>query len=433
MAAGMGNMIADLIGGNPTHDLAQRLDAAQNPNPLQQQQPGQGAPPVPGQGAQQARQAPAAATQPDPTTQSLTEALLRVHQRDQAVQGFNEGLEGMAASFGTAQQQASKRAAMAAGRGQGDDTLRAIQETQGITQNATLQQEHAASRNGAELYGQQVLHLPPGQATELFNSGVWPDVIKSHATPTEQMQNVDAAMREWMAANPKATPEEIAARKSSMLAGLIPGPASTAANAQAKDAQEFKDTATEEYGTVSQKLRMNQDTVDQLLNDIPHTMRALTTPFPTSGIGAAWNPLLSQKTVDQSVLINRLKAELTGESLTNVKNVRNRMEFETLGKSLTAALDPANSPEQVRQALTDLRNKFLDARATAEAAAGHKLTGPLVGHGSRDLLDPKNPYYNGATEEVTRITSPEDISKLPHGTPFIIPSGPHKGETGYAQ
>jgi hypothetical protein len=31
------------------------------------------------------------------------------------------------------------------------------------------------------------------------------------------------------------------------------------------------------------------------------------------------------------------------------------------------------------------------------------------------------------------VSSPEDVAKLPHGTPFIIPSGPNQGKTGYAQ
>jgi hypothetical protein len=46
-----------------------------------------------------------------------------------------------------------------------------------------------------------------------------------------------------------------------------------------------------------------------------------------------------------------------------------------------------------------MKDKILDARATAEMAAGHHLSGELVGHGNRDLIDPKNPYYNGATED----------------------------------
>ena len=51
--------------------------------------------------------APAASTQPDPVNNSYIADLLAASRRDANAQTFNEGLDQMAASFGTAQQQAS--------------------------------------------------------------------------------------------------------------------------------------------------------------------------------------------------------------------------------------------------------------------------------------------------------------------------------------
>ena len=80
-------------------------------------------------------------------------------------------------------------------------------------------------------------------------------------------------------------------------------------------------------------------------------------------------------------------------------------EFTALGQAATGALDPASSQDQVMQALQTMKNKILDARATSELAVGHQLTGDLVGHGNRDLLDKTNPYYNGGSEAASPAAS----------------------------
>ena len=38
-----------------------------------------------------------------------------------------------------------------------------------------------------------------------------------------------------------------------------------------------------------------------------------------------------------------------------------------------------------------------------------------------------------AAQPPVQVSTPDDVGKLRPGTPFIIPNGPHKGETGYAQ
>ena len=110
-------------------------------------------------------------------------------------------------------------------------------------------------------------------------------------------------------------------------------------------------------------------------------MSALTNPLPTTGKAGYWMPsaLVSQETKNKAVLIDQLLAKLTGQSLTDVKNVRNSREFTVLGQSLTAALNPSNSKEQVIKALEGMHDKILDTRAVVEASVGHHLSGELAG------------------------------------------------------
>ena len=172
--------------------------------------------------------------------------------------------------------------------------------------------------------------------------------------------------------------------------------------AKAKSVQDFKDSATEDFGTVDQKFTKNENTVGALLKNMPATMTALQAPdFLTTGKLPGYLPgggPYDQSVKNAAIAMNTLKAELSGEGLRNVKNVRNVREFNTLASAMTAAFDPSNSPEQVQTALQEIQKGFINAHATATMAAGKPLTGPLVGQGDRSFIDPKNPYYNGSTE-----------------------------------
>ena len=79
---------------------------------------------------------------------------------------------------------------------------------------------------------------------------------------------------------------------------------------------------------------------------------------------------------------------------------------------MTGALEAANSPAKVRAALEMIRGQLLRTRAIATAAAGHKLTGDLVGQLGPDektFLDPSSPYYNGATQEELKAPALDDL------------------------
>jgi hypothetical protein len=230
----------------------------------------------------------------------------------------------------------------------------------------------------------------------------------------------------------------------------------TAREAQAKDVEEFKNNGIQDFSSANQKLIDSEAGVDQLLKNMPATMKALSDPdILTTSKFAPWNPFgPSEATRQQAIAIQKLEAGLTGEALSSVKNVRNLREFNTLGEALTAGLNVNNGPEGVQRALEAIKQKMAVAHAQVYATAGKEIPYQYAGladsaYTSKTLDNGQpNPYYTGATyapppkaggegqgpagTSVT-ITGPDDIAKLPKGTPFIIPSGPNQGKTGYAQ
>lgn len=471
MGVGIGGLVTNLMQGDPTQQIANAL-AGPNPNP---QAAAGGAPSpsgAPGQANQQQQQMPPAqAYAPDPANASTIALLLKVHQQDMAANSINQGIDRIGASFGTAQQQHDKLAALNSG-GPGQDTLGALQEITQLQKGQFELQQKQRFQASADLLGKTVLGLGDGQGAMLASNPELFNLVAQHKLKDQDLTETQKNINSWEKGEIAigTPPAQIQQMKTQLLGGIIGGSdleerqyiqekaagrtnldyadwkagKSAAAGAQmtqAKDAQEFKDSATQDYTNVSSTLNRNKGTVGQLLGNMDATMKALQYPdLITSGKSGAWSPV-DQKVKEQAAAMHTLMAELTGEGLKNVKNVRNKMEFETLGRSLTAALDPANSPEKVKAALQEIQNKFLDAQATSEMAVGHKLTGDLVGHGNRDLLDPKNPYYNGATEDTsageTRAgpqgqndfsgMSGAEVDKavaaLPSGAVFIGPDG----------
>jgi hypothetical protein len=491
---GIGGLLSDVIGGGDQNAQLARLISGQGLNPAPNPNPAPGSPSgapggasaAPGGGQSPATapapgQAPPATYAPDPQNSAVVEALLKVHQQDLAASGLNRSLAGMAAAFGTAQQQKSKMENLDAMSGPQDDTLGALKSIMGIQGEAFKQDQAKKFAAGAAGYA-KMLGISPEDAQGLAgNPELMGDLLKTHFAsqlPTEHARDVESYGKEYAASmgyDPDPSKwsslqrQDVESAKANMYAGAMGGndleqrqymqekqgglttddyatwkakhaAAATTMQTQAKDVQDFKDTAIQDYTGVHTKLTQNEALVDQLLKDPKIALAVLKSPdFLTTGKIAGnipgWVPLVGRDDdIKKAALaLNQLRAGLTGESLSNVKNVRNIREFNTLGQAATGGLDAVNTEAGLQQALQNIKTKFLDAHATAEMAAGHKLTGELVGHGNRDLLDKNNPYYNGATEEApATISGPEDIAKLPTGTAFIIPSGPNKGRIGYA-
>ena len=424
----LGQAILGLMYGDPADQISRTLNPV-NPNP----NPNPGAPPAPGaapggpqppggsggpSGAPSSGppppQPPMAASNATQSPPDLASLYVQLHRQDQAAAGIDRGLQGMAASFGTAQQQHDMMEAMKGitpdDRGKMLGNIIDDQAAQKKAQDLNRFQAGAAGMS--KILGDK--YTPEMAQWAALNPDLFKELATTHARteeeaarPTETMKNAEAETAQWKQSHPNATPQEVADHHASVLSGMMPGPAQAAAIDQAKAAQDFKDTAMTDYGSLNNTYSSNEDRVKQLLADMPSTMAALKDPeWMTRGTAAglgltgAW-----QSTKNQAALIDQLKASLTGDNLKNVKNVRNQREFDTLGRALTGALTGTNSEAQVRAALEDIQKKFLDAHATNEMAAGHHLTGNLVGHGQQDLLSPtlsngqKNPFYNGATQD----------------------------------
>lgn len=175
-----------------------------------------------------------------------------------------------------------------------------------------------------------------------------------------------------------------------------------------KDVQEFKNTGIQDFSAADQKLRESEAGVDTLLNNMPATMKALAAPdLLTTSKAAAWLPsgLGYGEDVRQAAIAKeKLIAGLTGESLSNVKNVRNQREFSTLGEALTAGLNANNGQQGVQDALNSIKQRMATAHANVYATAGKEIPYQYNNMADPSYTSPTingqpNPYFTGATYE----------------------------------
>ena len=399
MADGAGGLIANLMMGNPMGQLNQALAGpSASPQAAASGQGGQGQP-----GSNQMPQQPAMAqpqaTQPPP---DLARLYLQLEQSHQMAEGFNRGLATFLGGFkgppGGAEQ---IMRGMTGGQSQDPGVM---------LQNLLQMRQQQAMMNAP---------APPGVNPALLECScrqtqrakVAGDIITQQAGigGPPVIQEMQRAKMQYMKDNGITDPNDPKIPRKYTYPDEF-NAASTAEGKAASDVAEFKDSAVQDYATVDKKTEKSLATVNQLLGNMPDTMTAMTTFAPTTGKLAAnmpslggYNPLAASQTVkEQANAINVLKGELSSEAMSGVKNIRTQKEFGAITAALTAALDPANSPEKVQAALETIKGQLLRTRAIATAAAGHKLTGDLVGQLGPDektFLDPSSPYYNGATQE----------------------------------
>ena len=261
---------------------------------------------------------------------------MRYNRMNQLSADLNRNLEGVAAGFGTAQQQASKQQALARGRRRSRRTSlgalwprsRRCRTRPSKTINKPVVYGYNAAVFAQTLSTQLGRPVSVAEATEIMNN---PDAMKSfttaagaNATTTGTQKDADAATRAWADANPKATPQQIADYKANLIAGGMGGSdlgqrqylaersaalaagqtfpdyptwqaqhaaAAGAQKKQADDAQEFKDTATQDYTAVHSKLTDIQQYIDTLNKDPAAAQQALSTFLPTTqkwGYFDAW-------------------------------------------------------------------------------------------------------------------------------------------------
>ena len=447
--------------------------------------------PVPIQQPNVSNLAPAAVTQPDPVNSSYAADLLKAHRQDALSADLNRNLEGMAAGFGTAAQQQSKQNALARGGGGVGDSLAALKDIQGMQDQTIADNEHARFMGNAAVFAQtlsQSLGRPVSvqEATEIMNS---PDLMKqfggaaaANAQTPDKLKEADAEARAWADAHLGATPQEIAQHKSDFLAQTAGGlsmigkqlaedrrnwrnahPGKSDAEMIA-DKPELADETTyvaikgeqgkqmAQAGVEKQTAVQTFPKVDQAYAPVEANIEWLSAPEHRAAVEKAIaTPGLFTRDVagnliakvgvggvDQDVLdarskIDFLKNELYKDNFTGTHNIRSNTEANKIAGSATNLDTQTNSAATIDQQLKNLKTQIYRERADTYAAAGKAV--PYKYHGLADstYLDPKSNLYNGGKEEEpVTITSPEDIARLPSGRAFVIPSGVHKGEIGYA-
>ena len=510
IGTGVGGFFTSLLNPGLATRVAQHLTP--NPSPLAQQG-GPAAPgsvdsvgnPVPPPGS---NLPPSAATQPDPVNApnvaklsqpdpSYVADFMRYNRMNQLSDDLNRNIQGVAAGFGTAQQQASKTAALGQGGGVGD-SLGALAKIQGMQDQTIQDNEHARFMGSAATFAQtlsQSLGRPVSvaEAQTIMNS---PELMKSfggaagatvgaNATETDMVKNAEAATRAWAQANPNASPQDIANYKANLISQGAAGNLSAAGKSlmddrrqwmQANPGKSFADmiaarpelaneiaytaqkteegkmnaqagedkmTAATTFAKVNQSYNQVEATVDWL-NDPAHrtaVQKAIATPglFTRDTFGNLIADSASGLTgIDQDVLDARskldfLKNELYKDNFTGTHNIRSNTEANKIAGAATNLDTKTNSAATINQQLTQLQQQVYREQANAAAAAGKVVPYKYHGLADQTYLDPKSRLYQGGSEEVpATVTSPDDVAKLPSGRAFVVPSGPHKGEVGYA-
>jgi hypothetical protein len=175
--------------------------------------------------------APPAVTQPDPVNSSYAADLMRYDRMNKLSDDLNRNIQGVAAGFGTAQQQASKQAALGAGGGVGD-SLGALAKIQGMQDQTVADNEHARFMGSAATFAQtlsQSLGRPVSvqEATEIMNNKGLTEqfggAAAANATITGTQKDAEAATRAWATAHPEATAKDIADYKANLIAGGMGG------------------------------------------------------------------------------------------------------------------------------------------------------------------------------------------------------------------
>ena len=325
IGTGAGGMIASLFNPGLATSVAQHITP--NPNPLAQQgQPGGGTVDSLGNPTQPNLAQPAV-TQPDPANASnvakLTDPsyavdMMRYQRMNQLSDSLNHSFQGIAAGFGTAQQQASKQAALRGGDGTVGGGLGDLAGIQKMQDQTIQDNEHARFLGNAQVFADSLSRalgrpVSLSEAQMIQNS---PDMMKavtgavgSNIETTGTQKDADAATAAWAAANPKATPQQINDYKANLIAGGMGGSdlgqrqylaersAALAAGqtnfpdyltwqgqhkaqadamaTQAKQSQEFKDTATQDYTALNSKYSSLQPYIDTLVKDPTSAQAAL--------------------------------------------------------------------------------------------------------------------------------------------------------------
>jgi hypothetical protein len=414
--------------------------------------------------------APSNATQSPPDLAAL---YVKLHQQDVAAAGIDRGLQGMAASFGTAQQQHDMMNAM--NSIQPDDRagmLANIMKDQALQQQM---QEHNRFMAGAAGMS-TLLGVTPEQATWLANNPeAMKEALKTHfdsMAPTEAMKNVDAATNAYAQANPNASPQEIQNYKAGLLSGIASGGDMTTkemnAASRAWDAdpnnkgmqkptwltnpseykghvaqvvEDQKDigAAKNNFGANMAKLQPVNDNIAWLQAHPDAVKMAIQHPNLTGGdIGYYTGGALAggQDALSARQRLDWLNDQLYSTSFTTGGGQRlAATEAQRLGSAFSPFKGPNASnmsQKDIANALQVMKDSSDSAIANTKAAAGHQLTSqeaksPYL---NRDFFDPYSSLHSGATiAKDSDKAAPQqggggfNYAAIPSGTVYTAPDG----------
>jgi hypothetical protein len=428
MPVGLGGLIAEGLGGDLTAQLAALAGPHPDPNP----QPGAGGAPSPsaapggpsaGPGVPQPGPPlpPAQVYAPDPANASTIQLLLKIHQQDALASDLNNRIAGIAASFGTGQQQHDKMAALQQLGGIQDDRLGALGQIQKLQAGQQQLDEHNRFMAGADVMGQQLLGLHPGQGAWLAQSGQLPEIMQSHfraMEPTEAIKNytqtrallqqqgyspaeIDRIMPpESIMLPPGASVEDrqyyqYAAAESA--AGRTPldidawkAQHATAAKVQTDKAMD-RENANQALPDVNRQMNDVEGKVDEILNDpaLPSILGKIT---PNTGALSLVTATPEQRALAQK--IKNLSSTNYAEGF-KIGGASRKTQFELgqLSNALNGSVGNTNLSEQdYRTGLVELKNKFRTTHANSYGEAGQFSNMP---DSLKGYLDPE--YRQGGS------------------------------------
>jgi hypothetical protein len=448
IGVGTGGFFASLMNPDLAGRVAQHLTP--NPNPLAQQgqgaQPGavdsvgnpSGGAPPPG-----ANLPPSASTAPDPVNASYIADLMKYQRVSAAADDLNRNIQGMAAGFGTAQQQASKRAALGSGGGVGGG-LADLATMQGMQDKTITDNEHARFMANAATFAQtlsQSLGRPVSiqEAQEIQNN---PDMMKqlsatvgANAQTTDVQKNIETAVRAWADAHKDASPQDIADYRTSITTQMLPSNLDPIEKNMRQDSMAWDNAHKDDpkavkpdYLTNLTQYKAHQDVVGNAQKDLAQEKNQFDTTdskfagleeniawlkahpdaassavldanWRTEGDVAKSYPKLTGENsdvIEARKRINQMNSQFMGEAIHGLGRI-SYAEASKLGGALTNLTQRGGSPGDVSTELDRLQEQAIRSRANVQAAAGKTLDSAHAPYADPQYFDQNDPFYSHAT------------------------------------
>jgi len=445
----IGADLLNLMYGNPMSQLAQATSpppmTPPNPSPTAppgarppggpqmpaggpQAPPAQNAPPGPPPG--QAGLPPTAATQSPP---DLAQLYLQMENRNRSANEIDHGLNMIAAAYSTPQMASAIMGSQRQGQDPGAELGNLIQ----LQQMQRLQQARPAI----------ISSLTGG------DNGLDPNV--ANAMTNEQLQNY---MNEKIKSGLAISQQGAESKQKDLLEAQQKAPNMLNQIDQMRTLSDQIGSATEADGTTPVLQAISSSAVKKAAamkllasneHDAPGVLMSLVA---SAG--------LSQPEQDTLMKMKTLNNQVYGQAFESTGSRRTGQEVQNLRQGLSPLTNFTQSGQGYMDQFNQFRTQLNKSYVNTLGAAGR--TDEIPDNMKWDLSDPNNPkplvnsaylpngdLYAGkggqwasnpppkqgtATANApATVQGPGDIAKLPRGTPFIIPSGPNQGKTGYAQ